>query len=160
MKHDGVAGDDFLLEFDVVNFHEIRRVILRLVNGLQRKNAADLRHRFHLQNAGHYRVIREVSLEKGLVDGNVFAPHNAGVVHFENFVDQKEGVPVRQHACDLVDVEEGGTVGVQVGFSEFFFHLFLQDFGKRHVAGVSWTGSQDVGLNELSSEGQVAHDVQ
>ena len=141
MKYDGVAWDDFLLEFDVVNFHEICRVILGLVNGLQRKNASDLRHGFHLQNTGHYWIVWEVSLEKGLVYGDVFAPHDAGVVHFENFVDQKEGVPVRQHSCNLVDVEEGGTVGVQVGFSEFFFHLFLQYFGKRHVASVSWTGS-------------------
>src|SRR3989338_4923852 len=63
LDHEDVAGHHRLAELHVVHRHEVRQlaVVLRLV---QEDDPADLRHRFHDQDAGHDRPPREVAAEE------------------------------------------------------------------------------------------------
>jgi hypothetical protein len=62
----------------------------------------DLRHRLDDENAGHYRVVREVSLEERLVLGDVLQTDrpDAGLELLDP-VHQQERIAVRYELADL-----------------------------------------------------------
>ena len=61
-------------------------------NGQQ---SAGLCQRFHLQYTRHHTIAGKVSLEKMFVIGNVLDGHNVLVRHFNDLIDQQEGITVR-----------------------------------------------------------------
>ena len=51
-----------------------------------------------------------MSLEEGLGCGDILNADNAVCIHFDDLVDEKEGVAMRQDVADLVNVQDGHAV--------------------------------------------------
>ncbi len=120
-------------------------------------------HGFDLKHAGHDRVPREVALEKGLVDGDIFDP-GALVVSFEvdDAVDHEEGVAVRKDLHQLVDVEDGFAAWNLDGWNHGAHPgvFALEDGGHLGVWVVARFDADDVAHDAFTAEHEVADDVE
>jgi hypothetical protein len=100
-----VAGDDGALEFSVVDAGEDHELGVAVGNLVEQEGAAGLGDGFDHEDAGHDGVVGEVTLEVGLVDGDVFDGDDALLAFdLEDAVDEEEGVAVGEEGHDLEDV--------------------------------------------------------
>src|SRR5262249_11640908 len=63
----------------------------------KRDKRSRLGHSFYQQYARHHRAPGKMSLEEGLVEGDVLDRDHAVFLKLEHTVEEQEGIPVRQH---------------------------------------------------------------
>ena len=161
MEDEGVAGNDFLTELHVVDFHEVGGVAFGVVDGGEDEEAAGLCHRFNLEYAGEDGLLGEVALEEGLVGGDVFDAYDVVLTFLYDFVDEEEGVAVGEEFADAHVVHYGLFGGVVDGSLDFLALDFAADFlGELGVDGVAGSGGDDAALEGTAYEGDVADDVE
>ena len=137
-----IAGNHDAAEFNLVRTHEVAE--LAGIAGLaQHDDGGYLGHGFHLENARHDRMAREVALEKEFIHGQVLqSPALRFSFKTDNAVHHQEGIAVRQQFADTVYIHYRFTVAVVTWClyfvqADFFPHLT----GKFIVYGVSRTSS-------------------
>ena len=115
MNEERVAGKDRFAEFHVVGADEIAEPPAAALGQFHHQDAGDLRHRFHLQNAGHDRVAREMAGEKRLVDRDRFHPGAFRLaLETEDPIHHQERITMRQELHHLVDIEAAFASGERV----------------------------------------------
>src|SRR5512143_2804144 len=89
---DSVAGNHGPAESRLVDRHEIdKRRLLERLEMAHAERASGLRHAFDEKHAGHDGIAGEVSLEIGLVGGDVLDTDGSAVaIHVDDAVDEKE----------------------------------------------------------------------
>ena len=111
-----VAGHDGLAElgaFDAGEDHELGFAIGDLG---EQKSTASLGDGFNDENTGHDGVSRKVSVEVGLVGGDVLEGDDAlAAFDLDNAVNEQERIAMWQDALDLDDVERGSSGGSGFG---------------------------------------------
>mmetsp|Transcript_2071 Transcript_2071/g.6817 ORF Transcript_2071/g.6817 Transcript_2071/m.6817 type:complete len:260 (+) Transcript_2071:29-808(+) len=111
-----VAGHNRSAPLDVVDACK-EEVALAVGDGLlERHYAADLRHRLHLQHAGHDGAAREVAIEVLLVGRHLLHTDRAlACLELDNLVDEEERVAVRQDLLDAVHLKDGFRLCKRLG---------------------------------------------
>lgn len=111
MDVEGVAGEDGAAPFYFVGAHEVAD-LADILRSTEHEDGGNLGHGFELEHAGHDGVFGEVTGEERLVHGHVLQPGTL-VVAFEidDSVDEEEGVTVGEKLHDIVDIENGFSLG-------------------------------------------------
>ena len=160
MENQRVAGNHLLAELDIVDFHEICGVALGVGHGAEDKHAACLCHGLDVEHAGHNGLLGEVSLEVGLVGGDVFDTDDVLLTHVYDLVDQQEGVAVGEQLADAVVVHQRRDVGVVNRRDHVHaFDVAAQQLGQLGVDGVAGACGYDAALEGSAYQGDVADDV-
>jgi antitoxin ParD1/3/4 len=145
--HDqGVAGNNFLFEFAVVNLHKIGIIFTgrQTVDG---KDSPSLCKGFNLQNTRHYRVSWKMPGKKRLVERYILDTDNMGIAQLNNLVNQQKGVPVWKYFFNLCGIVYRLLVGVinrHVFHMLVFLDVLLDLPSKLNIAAVSRSIGNDV----------------
>ena len=90
VEDEGVARYYFLAEFYIVDFHEVGRVALGLLYGIEYEQPSGLCHGLDNEYTRHNRLGGEVSLEEGFVARYVLYAYNLSCTHFYYLIEQEE----------------------------------------------------------------------
>ena len=99
-----ISGDYRTAELDVVDPHEVDDLVLGVLHRSHQQHPTDLSHRLDDQDAWHDGMLGEMALEERLVDSHVLDPNDPlTLLHLHDAVHKEHGIPVRDHAEDLLD---------------------------------------------------------
>ncbi len=87
------------------------------------KYSATLSHCLNDQYSGHYRFFREVAHKKRLIHGYILHSNDIISTFFNDFIQQKEGIPVRKHLFDLIYIIQRNLIGIIFRGSIFRYSL-------------------------------------
>jgi hypothetical protein len=99
-----VAGDYLAAEADLVEAGQHEQALAVRTQVTERDKRPRLGHRFYQQYAGHHRAPGEMSLEEGLVEGDVLDRDHPVFFKLEHTVDEQERIPMRQHPQHPVEL--------------------------------------------------------
>src|SRR5688572_7728816 len=109
LEIESISRNDGPPELRFVDPEEVEKA-RRFVEGLARvrEDAADLRERFDDEDAGHDRILREMTLEPGLVHAHALVAADLLVRDdVGHAIDEHERPAMREDLEDLLDVELG-----------------------------------------------------
>jgi len=103
-----ISGDHRMAEPAFVDPGKIDQLGHSIRVAAQQQYNANLCECFDQQYSGHDRMVRKMSLEKGLVDGHILEPYHAfGAVGFNNPVNQQKRVALRQYTENFIYFADG-----------------------------------------------------
>jgi hypothetical protein len=94
---DLVAGDNPAAKADFVESGQHEQGLVFRAQVTKRDKRPRLGHRLYQQHAGHHRAAGKMSLEEGLVEGDVLDRDHPVFFKLEYTVDEQEGIPMGQH---------------------------------------------------------------
>src|SRR5690606_15042065 len=161
-KDKRISRNYFSLEFYFIHFNEIRRVIFRIGNTCQDENSTRLRQSFYLKNTRHYRFFWKMAYKEWLIKCYIFQSYHMFIGKFQNFIDEKERIPVRHQFHNSVNIENRFFMNIDIRNISFLlkFPLAVQFFSKLGIHKVAGFVGNHFSSDFNPYQCKIANDVQ